>query len=69
MKKVLIFARMGCKIVAVVQTLPKEGEDFTPESTDFESAGSAFQAYEMFEVQILVEWCRVSDKSGAEVLE
>lgn len=49
MKKVLIFARMGCKIVAAVQTLPKEGEDFTPESTDFEPAGSAFQAYEMFD--------------------
>ena len=49
MKKVLIFARMGCKIVASVQTLPKEGEDFTPESTDFEPAGSAFQAYEMFD--------------------
>lgn len=48
MKKVLIFAKVACRIIAKVETLPKEGEDFQPISTSYEIIGSAFSSASVF---------------------
>lgn len=41
MKKIVIFARVACKIVAKVKVIPKEGEEILPLSSSMELSGSA----------------------------